>query len=175
MGSNLKKIRSLNLNIKISSIGILISLGFLGTFLLDNFLRETYNSRKSELEESFENYLNKKVELGEYSGIRLLGISLEDSKIIDKDNIDSEIKANKLYVGIMPFRSLFKQKWIVRIRPEQTEININNDLTKYNAIIPCGIKDKGIINLKKIKNQNYDNIQDKLIKNFISNLKNLIA
>jgi len=54
-------------------------------------------------------------------------------------------------------------------------ININNDLTKYNAIIPCGIKDKGIINLKKIKNQNYDNIQDKLIKNFISNLKNLIA
>ena len=54
-------------------------------------------------------------------------------------------------------------------------ININNDLTKYNAIIPCGIKDKGIINLEKIKNQNYDNIQDKLIKNFISNLKNLIV
>ena len=51
-------------------------------------------------------------------------------------------------------------------------ININNDLEKYNAIIPCGIKDKGVINLKKYKNQDYKDIRDKLIKNFISNLKN---
>ena len=49
-------------------------------------------------------------------------------------------------------------------------ININNDLEKYNAIIPCGIKNKGITNLKKIKNQDYKGIDDKLIKNFISNL-----
>ncbi|WP_440670590.1 lipoyl(octanoyl) transferase LipB [Candidatus Pelagibacter sp. HIMB1483] len=49
-------------------------------------------------------------------------------------------------------------------------ININNDLEKYNAIIPCGIKDKGVTNLKKIKNQDYKGIDDKLIKNFISNL-----
>ena len=28
-------------------------------------------------------------------------------------------------------------------------ININNNLKKYDAIIPCGIKDKGITNLKK--------------------------
>ena len=33
-------------------------------------------------------------------------------------------------------------------------ININNDLTKYKNIIPCGISDKGVINLIKIKNQN---------------------
>ena len=26
-------------------------------------------------------------------------------------------------------------------------ININNNLKKYNAIIPCGIKDKGVTNL----------------------------
>ena len=51
-------------------------------------------------------------------------------------------------------------------------ININNDLKKYNAIIPCGIKDKGVINLKNIKDQNYENIENVLIKNFISNLKN---
>ena len=49
-------------------------------------------------------------------------------------------------------------------------ININNDLEKYNAIVPCGIKDKGVTNLKKIKNQDYKEIADKLIKNFISNL-----
>ena len=53
-------------------------------------------------------------------------------------------------------------------------ININNDLKKYDAIIPCGIKDKGITNLKQIKNQNYDKLENKLIEIFKTNLKNLI-
>ena len=51
-------------------------------------------------------------------------------------------------------------------------ININNNLKKYDAIIPCGIKDKGITNLKNIKDQNYTELGDKLIENFIKNLKN---
>ena len=50
-------------------------------------------------------------------------------------------------------------------------ININNDLKKYDAIIPCGIKDKGITNLKEIKDQNYTELGNKLIENFIKNLK----
>ena len=52
-------------------------------------------------------------------------------------------------------------------------ININNDLKKYDAIIPCGIKDKGVTNLYNISNQSYENIDDKIIKNFITNLQNL--
>ena len=51
-------------------------------------------------------------------------------------------------------------------------INVNNDLKKYDAIIPCGIKDKGVTNLKKIKDQDYSEINQKLIENFISNLQN---
>ena len=51
-------------------------------------------------------------------------------------------------------------------------ININTDLEKYKAIIPCGVKDKGVTNLKKIKDQNYKELSNKLIKNFISNLQN---
>ena len=51
-------------------------------------------------------------------------------------------------------------------------INICNDLRKYDAIIPCGIKDKGVTNLKKIKNQNYKEIEKKLIEIFTTNLKN---
>ena len=50
-------------------------------------------------------------------------------------------------------------------------ININNDLNRYNAIIPCGIRDKGVTNLKNIKDQDYKGIENKLIQNFISNLK----
>jgi len=111
---------------------MLFPLGFLGTFLLNNFLKETYISSKLEIEESIENLLDKNVDLGEYVGIRFLGISLANSKINDKKNIDSEIKAKNVYVGIMPFRSFLKQKWIVKIIPEQTAINIDRDFFKRN-------------------------------------------
>ncbi len=50
-------------------------------------------------------------------------------------------------------------------------INIDNDLENYKKIIPCGISDKGVTNLKNIIDQDYSNLSDKLIKNFISNLK----
>jgi len=153
LGSNLKKIRSLNLNTKILLGGIILSLGFLGTFLLNNFLRDNYNSRKSELEDSIENFINKKVSLGNYSGIRFLGFSLGNSKIIDKKNIDSGIKTKNLYVGIMPLRSFFKQKWVVKIRPEQAEINIDRDFFKRdesyeNARITKKSKSKYELNFK---------------------------
>ena len=50
-------------------------------------------------------------------------------------------------------------------------ININNNLEQYKKIIPCGISDKGVTNLKKIKDQDYFNLENILIKNFILNLK----
>ena len=49
-------------------------------------------------------------------------------------------------------------------------ININNNLEKYKAIIPCGIKDKGVTNLKQIKDQDYKELNKKLVEIFISNL-----
>ena len=54
-------------------------------------------------------------------------------------------------------------------------ININNNLKKYEAIIPCGIKNKGVTSLTKIKKQNYDDLEDFIIEKFISHLKNLNA
>ena len=50
-------------------------------------------------------------------------------------------------------------------------ININNDLSKYKNIVPCGILNKGVTNLKKIKDQNYNNLSDIIINNFIRNLE----
>ena len=50
-------------------------------------------------------------------------------------------------------------------------ININNDLNKYNNIIPCGITDKGISNLKTVKDQNYKNLGTIIVNNFIKNLE----
>ena len=54
-------------------------------------------------------------------------------------------------------------------------LNIKNDLKPFKKIVPCGISDKGITNLKEISNQNYDKIDDLLIKKFIINLKSLIV
>jgi|TARA_B110000259_G_scaffold20366_1_gene21226 lipoyl(octanoyl) transferase len=50
-------------------------------------------------------------------------------------------------------------------------INIDNDLTKYQNIIPCGISDKGIINLKSINDQNYNILSNVIVKNFTKNLE----
>ena len=61
------------------------------------------------------------------------------------------------------------RKWIAY---HGFSINIDNDLKKYDAIIPCGIKDRGITNLKTINNQSYADLKDRIIKNFISNLQN---
>ena len=86
----------------------------------------------------------------------------------DKDNIgiwyDDNSKIKKIAaIGVRV------SKWIAY---HGFSINIRNDLKKYDAIVPCGIKDKGVTNLINIKNQNYDGIGDKLIENFILNLKN---
>ncbi len=50
-------------------------------------------------------------------------------------------------------------------------ININNDLEKYKNIIPCGISNKEVTNLKVIKDQSYKNLEDIIINNFVKNLK----
>ena len=86
----------------------------------------------------------------------------------DKENIgiwyddNSEIK-KVAAIGVRV------SKWIAY---HGFSINIDNDLKKYDAIIPCGIKDKGITNLKTINNQSYADLKDRIIKNFISNLQN---
>ena len=60
------------------------------------------------------------------------------------------------------------KKWIAY---HGFSININNNLAQYNKIIPCGISDRKVTNLKEIINQDYSQLQNKLIDNFISNLK----
>ena len=51
-------------------------------------------------------------------------------------------------------------------------ININNNLDQYKKIVPCGIKNKGITNLVKIKKKDYSKLGDLLIEKFILNLRN---
>ena len=50
-------------------------------------------------------------------------------------------------------------------------INIDNDLSKYQNIIPCGIADKGVTNLKSINDKNYNLLSDIIVDNFTKNLE----
>ena len=85
----------------------------------------------------------------------------------DKDNIGIWHKSNNEVKKIAAI-GIRVSKWIAY---HGFAININNDLENYKKIIPCGISDKGVTNLKNIKDQDYSKLSDKLIKNFISNLK----
>ena len=85
----------------------------------------------------------------------------------DKDNIGIWHKYNNEVKKIAAI-GIRVSKWIAY---HGFAININNDLENYKKIIPCGISDKGVTNLKNILDQDYSNLNDKLIKNFISNLK----
>ena len=86
----------------------------------------------------------------------------------DKKNIGIWYNYNKQIKKIAAI-GVRVSKWIAY---HGFSINIKNDLKKYEAIIPCGIEDKGITNLKEIEDQNYKKLGDKLVENFILNLKN---
>ena len=60
------------------------------------------------------------------------------------------------------------KKWITY---HGFSININNDISNYKKIIPCGIKNKDVTTLKEINNQNYNDLSVEIIKNLINNLK----
>ena len=87
----------------------------------------------------------------------------------DKDNIGIWYNNNSKIEKVAAI-GIRISKWIAY---HGFSVNINNDLKKYEAIIPCGIKDKGITNLQNIKNQNYKDLDNRLIDNFIFNIKNL--
>ena len=54
-------------------------------------------------------------------------------------------------------------------------LNINNDISNYKKIIPCGIKNKGVTTLKKIEEQDYNKLSELIIENLIINLKTLVS
>ena len=57
------------------------------------------------------------------------------------------------------------KKWIAY---HGFSINVNKDLTLYNKINPCGLKNDQITSLHKIKAKNYNNIDISIKKNFLN-------
>ena len=82
----------------------------------------------------------------------------------DKKNIGIWVgdKNNSMKIAAIGIRV---KKWIAY---HGFALNVCNDLSKYNGIIPCGIKDKGITSLKKLGIKKYNNIENIITKNFLN-------
>ena len=122
------------------------------------YLAINLNNRKRDIRE-FINIIESAIILS----LKSLGVnSFSDRKNIGiwskLDNEDKKIGA----IGIKV------KRWVAY---HGFSLNINNDISNYQKIIPCGIKDKGITTLKKINNQNYSKLSELIIKNLITNLK----
>ena len=89
----------------------------------------------------------------------------------DSKNIGVWIKRNDEIKKIAAI-GVRVSKWIAY---HGFSINLNNDLKKYEAIIPCGIKDRGITSLQKLKKIDYDKLVNSIIKNFIKNLEDEVV
>ena len=57
------------------------------------------------------------------------------------------------------------KKWIAY---HGFSLNVNNDLSKYRKISPCGIKDKGITSLQEMGIKNFQNIDKIIIEKFLN-------
>jgi len=118
------------------------------------------------------NLNNKKKDIRKFINIieNTIIETLKEYKInsfADRDNVgiwvNNENKVQKIAaIGIRV------SKWIAF---HGFSINISNDLSKYKKIIPCGIKDKEVTNLKSIRKQDYKEFNNKIINNFIKNLE----
>tara|TARA_Y100000816_G_scaffold268709_1_gene231127 strand:- start:307 stop:930 length:624 start_codon:yes stop_codon:yes gene_type:complete len=87
----------------------------------------------------------------------------------DKKNIGIWFKHKSGRIDKIAAIGIKVKKWIAY---HGFALNVSNDINVYKKIIPCGIKNRGVTNLKKIKKQNYSNIKNALIRNFLSNIKN---
>ena len=111
--------------------------------------------------------------------IRKFISTIENTIISTLKYFNIEATADKKNIGIWyKDKSELKKVAAIGVRVKKWiayhgfSININNDLNKYKAIVPCGINDKGVTTLEKINKQSYKNFDKKLIENFILNLKN---
>jgi len=82
----------------------------------------------------------------------------------DKKNIGIWVEDGKKLMKVAAIGIRVK-KWIAY---HGFSLNMNNDLSLYNKIIPCGIKNRGITSLKELGVENFKNVNETIIKNFLN-------
>jgi len=94
-------------------------------------------------------------------------------KSLEEYNIESHADGKNIGIWVKDRNKIKKiaaigikvRKWIAY---HGFSLNIANDLSLYNAIVPCGIKDKQVTSLKELGLTKYDQIDKIIIKNFLN-------
>ena len=93
-------------------------------------------------------------------------------KILKEYNVKSHTDSKNIGIWVNNKNKIKKiaaigvrvKKWIAY---HGFSLNVNNDLSLYKRIIPCGIKDKKVTSLEDIGVKNWRNIEDVIKKNFL--------
>tara|TARA_Y100000590_G_scaffold464244_1_gene633217 strand:+ start:1603 stop:2220 length:618 start_codon:yes stop_codon:yes gene_type:complete len=94
--------------------------------------------------------------------INILG-EYKINSFADRKNIGIWVK-NKNNLMKIAAIGIRVKKWIAY---HGFALNISNDLSLYKNIVPCGIKDKSITNLKDLGVKNFSNIDKIITKEFL--------
>ena len=94
-------------------------------------------------------------------------------KILKEFNIDSYADRKNIGIWVEKEKKSKKvaaigikvKKWVAY---HGFSLNINNDLSLYKSIVPCGIKDKDVTNLEELGIRDHQNIENIIIKNFLN-------
>ena len=127
----MKKNESSRINKKLFTVSAVFAVGFALLNGFDYISENIYNSKKNILEKRLGLNINKKVELGNFSGLSFLGFSIDNSKIIGNVIDGSKIEANNIIVRLMPLRSILGRKWMFNIDARKLDINLQKD---FNTI-----------------------------------------
>jgi len=82
----------------------------------------------------------------------------------DKKNIGIWVK-NKNKIKKIAAIGIRVKKWIAY---HGFSLNVSNDLNDYKKIIPCGLKNKNVINMKSLTSKKTDNIEKIIIDEFLN-------
>ena len=116
------------------------------------------NNRKKDIRK-FVHIIEKSI----IESLEEIGVSSQS----DRKNIGIWVKSNKKEKKIAAIGIKVK-KWIAY---HGFSLNIDNDLSNYKKIIPCGIKDKGITSLKELNIYKFSKLSEIILKKLIFNLK----
>ena len=107
--------------------------------------------------------------------IRILVSKIENCiiKILQEYGIDSYADKKNIGIWIKDDNKSMKiaaigirvKKWIAY---HGFSLNVSNDLNDYKKIIPCGLKNKNVINIKNLTSKKTDNIEKIIIDEFLN-------
>ncbi len=163
----MKKSESPKKNKNIFTISTIFAVGLVSLNIFEEKSKEIYYSKKSGLESKLEKLVGNDIKLGDYVGLKLFGLILKDTKVIDQEENKLIVDARNISIKIMPIKSILNRKWIFSINPHKLAINVPKEIFKRRNILDIEESNKGRYNYEfylNLKNRTFVKIDHLGIK-----------